>query len=405
MTPLGDRIAALIAANGPITVADYMALCLGDPDYGYYMTREPFGRGGDFVTAPEVSQVFGELIGLWAVATWQAMASPPSFALAELGPGRGTLMADLLRAARVRPAFLDAARVHLVETSPRLRALQDATLSGVEVTWHADVAGLPPGPLIAVANEFFDALPIRQYVRTATGWAERMVGLDETGGLAFGLRDVSRPVGTGPGFGGLPSPPLVPAQAGTQLLQGNALHSLGPRSRGDERLGETDRSSGDGDPGPKSPVLEVCPAATAIVSSLAVRIAAEGGAALVIDYGFEGPAFGDTLQAVRGHAHTDSLAEPGEADLTAHVDFAALARAGAEAGARPRPLIAQGDFLRRLGIAARAGRLAAGKDEATQMAIAASVTRLTAPDAMGELFKVLALSHSGLALPAFDGDA
>jgi NADH dehydrogenase [ubiquinone] 1 alpha subcomplex assembly factor 7 len=405
VTPLGGKIAALIAANGPITVADYMALCLGDPEHGYYMAREPFGGGGDFVTAPEVSQVFGELIGLWAVATWQAMGSPSPFVLAELGPGRGTLMADLLRAARVRPAFLDAARIHLVETSPRLRAEQEAALSGVAVTWHTDIHALPPGPLIVVANEFFDALPIRQYARTATGWAERMVGLDDAGRLAFGLRDITQPVGSGPGLGELPSPPLVPAQAGTQFLQGAALQNLGPRLRGDERVGA-------GYPPAKSrghdqdqSMLEVSPAATAIMSSLAARIAAEGGAALVIDYGYEGPAFGDTLQAVRGHAYADPLAEPGAADLTAHVDFTALVRAAAEAGAPPRLLVTQGDFLGRLGIAARAERLAAGKDDATRGAIAAALHRLTAPDAMGDLFKVLALSHSGLALPAFDGDA
>ncbi|MBN9021046.1 MAG: SAM-dependent methyltransferase, partial [Rhizobiales bacterium] len=176
-----------------------MAMCLGDPEHGYYMAREPFGRDGDFVTAPEVSQVFGELIGLWAVATWMAMGSPPAFVLAELGPGRGTLMADLLRAARIRPAFLAAAGVHLVESSPRLRAVQEATLSGHGVTWHAAIDTLPAAPAIIVANEFFDALPIRQYVRTGTGWAERMVGLDGEGRLAFGPRPVeAAPVPSAP---------------------------------------------------------------------------------------------------------------------------------------------------------------------------------------------------------------
>ena len=188
-------------------------------------------------------------------------------------------------------------------------------------------------------------------------------------------------------------------------MQGAARHNLGPRVRGDERVEGQARLSGDGGPSPEAPVLEVSPAATAIMSSLAARIASDGGAALVIDYGYEGPAFGDTLQAVRGHAYVDPLAEPGEADLTAHVDFAALARAAAEAGAMPRPLVAQGEFLGRLGIGARAARLAAGKDAATQDAIAAAVRRLVAPDAMGDLFKVLAISQSGLALPAFDGDA
>lgn len=363
MTPLAARLIALIRASGPMTVADYMAACLSDPEHGYYMAREPFGRGGDFVTSPEVSQMFGELIGLWAVATWQAMGSPPRFVLAELGPGRGSLMADLLRAARLRPAFLAAAEVHLVETSPRLRRAQEAALAGHDVTWHQAVGELPTGPLIAVANEFFDALPIRQFVRTRDGWAERMVGIDETDRLVFGLRPAAEP---------------APRDAGAD--QQAAGHRMGA-------------------------VLEVCPAATAAMSSLAARLAAHGGAMLAIDYGYEGPAFGETLQAVRGHRYDDPLAAPGEADLTAHVDFAALARAAAEAGAAPRPLIAQGEFLRRLGIAERAARLAAGKDQTARAAIAAAAQRLTAPDAMGGLFRVLAVSAPGLALPAFDGDA
>jgi SAM-dependent MidA family methyltransferase len=361
VTPLGARIAALVARTGPVTVADYMALCLGDPEHGYYMAREPFGRDGDFVTAPEVSQVFGELIGLWAVSTWMAMGSPRSFVLAELGPGRGTLMADLLRAARIRPAFAAAASVHLVETSPRLRALQQAALPDAAATWHDAIATLPPGPAIVVANEFFDALPVRQYVRTVGGWAERMVGLDGEGRLAFGLRPLE---GGAEGTGG-----LAPVGAG------------------------------------QGAVLEVSPAGSAIMAGLAGRLARDGGALLVIDYGYEGPALGDTLQAVRGHAPADPLAEPGLADLTAHVDFAALAHAAAVAGARPRSVIGQGDFLARLGIATRAARLADGRDPATAEAVAAGVRRLTAPEAMGTLFKVLAVSQSGLALPAFDDDA
>ena len=333
------------------------------------------------------------------------MGSPSPFILAELGPGRGTLMADLLRAARVRPAFRDAARVHLVETSPRLRVIQEAALAGVSVTWHADVAALPPGPLILIANEFFDALPIRQYVRTPAGWAERMVGLDEDGRLAFGLRKTPGPSDIDLGPGEPPFPPLVPAQAGTQLLQGGDLHNLGARLRGDERMRASYPPTNSRGHDPDQAILEVSPASAAITSALAARIATDGGAALVIDYGYEGPAFGDTLQAVRAHAYDDPLAAPGEADLTAHVDFAALARAATEAGAAPRRLITQGDFLRRLGIAARAERLAAGKDAATRDAIGAAVHRLTAPEAMGDLFKVLAVSQSGLALPGFDGDA
>jgi NADH dehydrogenase [ubiquinone] 1 alpha subcomplex assembly factor 7 len=400
VTPLGERLAALIAANGPITVADYMALCLGDPEHGYYMARDPFGRGGDFVTAPEVSQVFGELIGLWAVATFEAMGSPSSFVLAELGPGRGTLMADLLRAARVRPAFLDAAQVQLVETSPRLRAVQEATLGPTAVAWHDALDSLPRGPAIVVANEFFDALPIRQFVRTTTGWAERMVGLDDAGGLAFGLRPLEAPLSSFP-----PSPSFrrKPESIAGLAARPNPQDKMRQGSRWTPAFAGVTELVVTADAEPS--IFETSPVAIAIMSSLAARVAVEGGAALIIDYGCEGPAFGDTLQAVRGHAYADPLAEPGEADLTAHVDFAALARAAVAAGAEPRRLVSQGDFLSRLGIGARAERLAAGKDDVAQATIASAVARLIAPEAMGDLFKVLALSHSGLALPAFDGDA
>jgi NADH dehydrogenase [ubiquinone] 1 alpha subcomplex assembly factor 7 len=360
VTRLAERLTARIRAGGPITVADYMAACLGDLADGYYTTREPFGSAGDFVTAPEVSQMFGELIGLWCIATWEAMGSPGNFVLAELGPGRGTLMADLLRAARVRPGFVAAAGVNLVETSLRLREAQRQALAGVDASWHDSVSALPDAPLILVANEFFDALPIRQFVRTGDGWAERVVGIADDGGITWGLR-------------ALPS-------------------------RHDIRLVAAGGASGPA-------ILEVSPAATEIMEIIATRIVTHGGTAIIIDYGYEGPAFGDTLQAVKGHAHVDPLATPGEADLTAHVDFAALASAARAGGANPRPRISQANFLRRLGIIERADRLASGKGEAARGEIAAAVARLTAPSAMGEHFKVLAVSRPGLALPAFDADS
>ena len=416
MTPLGERIAALIRAGGPMTVADYMAICLGDPEHGYYMRRDPFGRAGDFVTAPEVSQMFGELIGLWAVATFEAMEAPRRFVLAEAGPGRGTLMADLLRAAKVRPAFLAAAEVHLVETSPHLRTLQAERLAavGIAPTWHDGVAGLPAGPLVFIANEFFDALPVRQLVKTPQGWAERMVGLDGEGRLAFGLRALE----------GLPhlSHGERSERAAERVAPGEGLrphhqgHTPSPASRSSIASATSPHGRGEGPPppspiaSPTSPpgrgeeILELSPASTAIMEALAGRIAQQGGAALVVDYGYEGPAFGDTLQAVRAHAYADPLAEPGEADLTAHVDFAALAAAAAKAGAVPRRLLDQGTFLRRIGLEQRARRLAAGKDAATEAAIAAAVERLAGPAAMGTLFKVLAVGAPGLALPAFDDD-
>jgi NADH dehydrogenase [ubiquinone] 1 alpha subcomplex assembly factor 7 len=366
VTPLAEKLIAQIRANGPITVADYMAVCLGDRQHGYYLTRDPIGRGGDFVTAPEVSQMFGELIGAWTVLTWEAMGAPSPLTLAELGPGRGTLMADLLRAARARPAFGEAVRVHLIETSPPLRAAQEATLAtcGANVTWQERVDALPRGPLIVIANEFFDALPIRQFVGTAEGWAERMVGADGEGRLIFGLR---------PAAGVGDHPP----------------HLEIPEGRPPDTAGT---------------VVETSPAAIATMQTLAERITRDGGAGLFIDYGYEGPASGDTLQAVRRHRYDDPLAAPGEADLTAHVDFAALAKAAAEAGAVPRHMMAQGAFLLRLGIMERAARLGAGKDAATQAAVEAAVERLCAPKAMGELFKVLAIGEPGLALPGFDDD-
>ena len=353
MTPLGDKLAARIAATGPMSVADYMAACLGDPDHGYYRNRDPFGAAGDFVTAPEVSQVFGELIGLWCVATWQDMGMPKRFALIELGPGRGTFMADILRAARLRPEFLASVEVHIVETSPRLRERQRNAMmsSGIVPTWHEDIRDLPASPSIVVANEFFDALPISQFVRTESGWSERMVGLDADGKLAFGLMPVA--------------------------LAGHA-------------------------PAAPGSVIEQSPASTAIIERLAEGIAMNGGAALVIDYGYAGPAIGDTLQAVRAHRYADVLATPGEADITAHVDFTALATAARRAGARAAPLLTQGAFLMRLGLRERFAGLAQGKDDAGRAALSADAARLAGEDGMGRLFKALGIAAPGLRLPAFD---
>ncbi len=359
MTPLGSKLAARIRADGPITIAEFMTACLADPEHGYYMRREPFGRDGDFITAPEVSQMFGELIGAWAAATWMAMDRPERLVLAELGPGRGTLMADLLRAAATVSGFAEAAEIHLVETSPRLREVQKATLAaaGIYAAWHDAFLEIPAGPMILVANEFFDALPIRQLIHTADGWAERMVGLAADGHLAFGLRPL-----------GMPEKP-------------------GTRARPQAPRGE---------------ITEACPAAGAIMTGIATRLVIQGGAALVIDYGYEAGNFGDTLQAVRRHRFDDPLAAPGEADLTAHVDFAALAAAALAAGATARPLLTQGDFLLRLGLLERAGALGHGKDAGAQAAIQAAVERLAGDKGMGTLFKVLALSAPALVLPVFD---
>lgn len=352
-TPLAVRIRRLIKANGPIGVAEYMALCLTDPEHGYYATRDPFGAAGDFVTAPEVSQMFGEIVGAWLIHAWRLAGAPSPVRLVELGPGRGTLMADILRVARCEPDFLRAASVHLVETSPVLRARQAETLAGAqaEIAWHDGFAQVPDGHLLLVANEFFDALPIRQFVRSEGSWRERVVGLDGDR-LAFGL---------GPGR----------LDSGMDAAEGA--------------------------------ILEICPAADALIAEIAQRIARNGVAALVIDYGHAKSAPGETLQAVRRHAFADPLDAPGEADLTAHVDFAALARRARGEGAAVHGPIPQGEFLLGLGLLERAGQLGAAADGAARDALAAAVERLAGPEQMGALFKAMAIARPGLTPPPFGG--
>ena len=339
MTPLARLLAERIAATGPLTVSDYMAECLLHPGHGYYPTRDPLGAAGDFTTAPEISQMFGELLGLALAQAWLDQGSPESIVLAELGPGRGTLMADVLRATARVPGFAAAAAVHLVEASPPLREEQRKRVP--QATWHASIADLPEGPLFLVANEFFDALPIRQFVRAGPLWAERVVGLAD-GRLAWGL-----------------APPA-------------AVPALGDRL--------TDTRDGD--------VIEICPALSGIMGEVGRRIATHGGAALLVDYG-GWHLTGDTFQAVRRHAYADALEAPGEADLTAHVDFEALA--GAALPAAASPMTTQGAFLERLGITARAQVLARGLDGEPLAVHVAAHRRLTHPDEMGTLFKVMGL--------------
>lgn len=335
---------ARIAADGPMRLDDYMATCLLHPQHGYYTTRDPLGAAGDFITAPEISQMFGELVGLALAQAWLDQGQPARFTLAELGPGRGTLMADALRATRAVPGFHAAAEVVLVERSPTLRAAQARTVPTAR--WCADVTDLPDRqPLFLVANEFFDALPIRQFTRDAgADWRETVIGLTPDGALCLGL--------------GPPAPYALLA------------HRL------------TDTRPGDR--------VEICPAAAAIIAAITRRMAAHGGAALIIDYG-GGPSLGDTFQALRAHAPVDPLADPGCADLTAHVDFTALA-AQARAAVAVSAITPQGLFLERLGITARAERLAAALHGAARAAHVAAHRRLTHPDEMGSLFKVLGLS-------------
>ena len=338
MTPLSALIAQEIRATGPISIARYMELCLLHPQHGYYSTRDPFGTAGDFITAPEISQIYGELLGLWLAQGWLDQGAPTPFTLAEIGPGRGTLMADARRAMKVVPGMTEAARLHLIEASPHLRQVQRDRLGAPT---HLDsVADLPDAPLFLLANEFFDALPIQQFQRGPQGWAERLIGLQD-GQLAFGL--------------GPPMPLDLPGHEGD--------------------------------------VIERCPAAPAIVSAIAERIAAQGGLALFVDYGgWNGR--GDTFQALSGHQPVDPLAAPGQADLTAHVDFAPLAAAAAAAGCAVG-YTSQGALLTALGAEARAARLAAAGDAEA----VGAARRLTHAGEMGQLFKALALWPQGAPAP------
>ena len=353
-TPLTAKLLARITAQGPMSLADYMSACLLDPEHGYYTTAEVFGAGGDFITAPEVSQMFGELIGLALAQSWLDQGAPDPFVLAELGPGRGTLMTDILRAVGRVPNFRAAARVVLVEASPRLREAQARALRPHPVEWVDTAENLPPGPIWLVANEFFDALPIRQFTRSGHGWAETLVGAAADGTTLALCRG---PVG--------PVPELA------------------------DRLATT--APGD--------VVEICPAAAPILGGIAWRIAAaRRGLALVIDYGgWAGK--GDTFQAVARHTPTDPLASPGQADLTAHVDFAALATAARAAGARVAGPIGQGEFLSRLGIGMRAEVLARRLTGLSLERHRAALHRLTHASEMGTLFQVLAVVPPGTATP------
>ncbi|WP_028725930.1 class I SAM-dependent methyltransferase [Paracoccus zeaxanthinifaciens] len=343
MTPLAEQIAMRIRATGPMPLSEYMRICLLDGRHGYYATRDPFGRAGDFTTAPEIHQIFGELCGLALAQAWMDQGSPAPFTLAEPGPGRGTLMADMLRAIRLAPGMSEAAQVALIEASAHLRKVQAQRIPS---SAHLDnVEDFPDIPLFLMANEFIDALPIRQYQMGGDGWHERLVGLSDDGTLAMGLG------------------PVVP---------------LGRKGR----------------PGD---IVEECPEGVAAIRSIAARIAAHGGAAIIVDYGgWNG--YGDSFQALRDHAPEDPLANPGLADLTAHVDFAPLAAAALDAGAQVSRPIHQGDWLRLLGIEARANALTRAGDAGA----AAALHRLTDPQEMGHLFKAIAIWPKGApAVPGF----
>ncbi len=350
---LAALLAERIRADGPMGVDVFMAEALGHPQYGYYMGRDPFGAGGDFTTAPEISQMFGELIGLWGAIVWQSMGAPARVVLAEIGPGRGTLMADLLRAARTLPAFAAAIEAYLIETSPALRNRQAQTLAQDKVTWLERFEDLPEGPLLLVANELFDALPIRQYEKRPDGWVERKIGLDEAGGFVFVAGDV------------VVSPALAP-----EVLAA-----------------------------PIGAVAEICEPGRALAAAIGQRLATSPGAALIVDYGPPASGAGDSLQAVRSHRYHPALADPGHVDLTAHVDFQALAEAGAGAGAAAHGPVSQGRWLLRLGIEERTVMLMRNATPDQAADIAGRARRLIDPGEMGTLFQVLALASPDLPTP------
>ncbi len=353
---LKDRLIEEVAQNGPLSVADYMARCLTDPEDGYYATRPALGEDGDFITAPLVSQMFGELLGLWAVEVWSRLGSPRAVRFVEAGPGDGTLMSDMLRAARLAPAFLAAADVVLIETSAPLRKRQAERLSDAPtpVRWADDLSAVAPDrPAILIANELLDCLPARQFVRTPRGWAERKVGLGEQG-LAFGLEPVQTP------------PPGAP------------------------------------DDLPLGVVWETSPAQVAFAAELGARLARAGGAALLIDYGRAAPEPGDTLQALQRHRKVDPLEQPGAADLTVWADFPSVVQAAQQAGAAVEGPVEQGLFLRRLGLDARTEALMRARPERAA-ALLRQRERLVGADQMGQLFKAVGLkARTTPALPGLE---
>lgn len=343
-TALERLLKARIEKDGPIGLDVYMAEALMHPEHGYYSRRDPFGLAGDFTTAPEMSQIFGELLGLWLADRWEALGRPRPVCLVELGPGRGTLMADALRAMKVVPDLRAAIDLHLIEASPSLRGKQAAKL---KATWHETIDTVPAGFTLLIANEFFDALPIHQFVRGTRGWGERRIGLGDDGGLAFCIGACS------PALAHIPE----------------SLREAAPGS-----------------------VVEVSPASLAAMEGIARRLAHHGGAALIVDYGYNEDAVGDSLQAVRRHQRVDVLHRPGDCDITAHVNFASLVRVARAQGIETMGPFPQGAFLEAHGIRLRAAMLAAKASARRRRDIEAAVRRLIAPDMMGELFRVLALS-------------
>jgi len=359
---LKERLIAKIKAEGPLSVAEYMTICLLDPVHGYYPTRDPLGSDGDFITAPEISQMFGEVIGLWCIQSWQDMGRPETVQLIELGPGRGIMMSDILRAAQLDKGFLAAVHVTLVEASPALEAVQAKTLGDIPcpISWAASLEKAPKGPAIIIGNEFLDCLPIRQFIQrdrfaARAGWQERMVALDgET--LRFGV-----------------SPAAI----------SEGLQATLPEAQEEAKTDD---------------LLEICPASAQIVDQIKQRFEKDSGRALFIDYGPEETEFGDTLQALKRHEKVGVFSDPGNTDLTARVDFGALVELAKAAALPVTTAVPQREFLSKLGLEMRAVALSRAKPESKDK-IARQLHRLTASDEMGELFKAICFQSEGLGLP------
>ena len=346
----------MIAATGPLSVAEYMHLCNSHPEYGYYAARNPLGRDGDFITAPEISQMFGELIAIWCISAWQAVGCPNPIQIAELGPGRGTLIADFLRTSRRYPNFFDAMQIKLVETSISLKKQQRVTLRNCKkpVVWLDAIENLKPEPTLFIANEFLDAVPFRQFIKSGGQWLELGVGSGENDELIYAR--------------------------GTTRIDVEML----PAGHENE---------------PDGAIFETAPAREAITALIANHISSHGGTALIIDYGHSISGFGDTFQAVQSHRPVSPFCDPGNCDLTSHVDFRAIGDVARQNGARAAGIMPQGEFLLNLGLLERAARLGQAKSPELQSQIQTDVNRLVSPDQMGELFKVLCLAGEGFELP------
>jgi len=359
---LREKLKRIIQLTGPISIAEYFHICMADPEFGYYKNKQAIGAKADFITAPEISQMFGELIGAWAHQVWSSLSSPNRVALVELGPGKGTLMCDLLRTAKAAPDFYEAADIYLVETSALMRTHQEKALSQFEkkITWLNDVSQLPNLPTIIIANEFFDVVPIRQFVKSENLWRERGVGLDEEGKIA-------------------------------PILLAATLE--------DAQLPESAKADAKNEP--EGTVFETSPAREAIAQQLANHIVANQGAALYIDYGHAKTGFGDTFQALANHKKVDPFENQGLTDLTSHVDFERIGFASTLAGANVSEIITQANFLLGLGLLERAGALGANANETEQETIRNAVERLAAPDQMGNLFKTITVFSGSTTPPPF----